>query len=94
MKRNYEQELMEAIAPFVEDYKQFPRGFAETDNLNDINECQKEVDEMMNNFNKCATAEEKRFFIKLEKDRWLNGKNAGAYGRFIARLEYLKTLVN
>ena len=92
MKRNYEQELMEAIAPFVEDYKQFPRGFAETDNLNNINELQKEVDEMMYGFNKYATLQEKKHFIKLEKDRWMNGKNAGAYGRYIARLEYLKTL--
>ena len=92
MKRNYEQELMEAIAPFVEDYKQFPRGFAETDNLNNLDECQKEVDEIMYNFNKLATTQEKKHLIKIEKDRWLNGKNAGAFGRYIARLEYLKTL--
>jgi hypothetical protein len=94
MKRNYQQELMEAIAPFVEDYKQFPRGFAETDNLNDLDECQKEVDKMMENFNNYSSAEHKRFIIKIEKDRWSDGKNAGAFGRYIARLEYLKTLVN
>ena len=90
MKRNYEKELMEAIAPFVEDYKQFPRGFAETDNLNDLDECQKEVDKMMWEFNHCDISD-KKSVIKREKDRWLNGRNAGAFGRYIGRLEYLKT---
>ncbi len=92
MKRNYEKELMEAIAPFVEDYKQCPVGFAETNNINNLDECQKKVDEMMLSFNKYSSAEHKRYIIKIEKDRWSDGKNAGAYGRYIARLEYLKTL--
>ena len=81
---------MTAVQPFVEDYQNYPRGFAETDNLNDIEECQKIVDNMMWEFNKIMTAGEKRSTIKREIDRWSNEKNAGGFGRFIARLEYLK----
>ena len=90
MKRNYEQELMEAITPFVNDYQQFPRGFAETDNLNDIDECQKQFDELMKWF-RIEDATFKKRVIKIEKDRWTNGKNAYGYGRLYARLVYLKS---
>ena len=87
--KNYEQELMLAIAPFVEDYKLHPYGFAETDNLNDIDECQKDVDKIMWVFNHSDMSDKKNI-IKKEIDRWCDGRNAGCFGRFIGRLEYLK----
>ena len=89
--KNYQEELMNAVQPFVADYQTHPIGFAETDNLNDIEECQKIVDSLMWDFNKCMTVTEKKHAIKRELDRWNNGKNAGGFGRYIARLEYLKT---
>jgi hypothetical protein len=93
-KRNYENELMEAIAPFVADYQEFPCGFAETDNLNDINECQKIVNEMLRDFNVFYTISDKKWAIKEEKNRWEQEKNAWCYGRYIARLNYLKNNKN
>lgn len=91
MKRNYQEELMVAISPFVAHYQKYPIGFAETDNLNDIYECQMIVDEIMNDFNFLKTAQEKKDAIKRELDRWNKGKNAGYIGRYYARLEYLKS---
>lgn len=90
-KINYEQQLMDAIAPFVENYKKYPHGFAETNNLNDIDECQKDVNELLSDFNLLMSTAEKKAVIAREINRWNNGKNAGGFGRYIARLEYLKT---
>jgi hypothetical protein len=81
---------MEAIIPFVEYYQKHPYGFAETDGLNDIDEAQSIVNEIMFNFNEIAKTKEKQQMIKKELDRWKEGRNAGAFGRYIGRLYYLK----
>lgn len=89
-KEEYQQQLLDAVAPFVEYYQKHPYGFAETDTLNDLQEAEQIVKEMMFDFNEQATTEWKRLLIKKELDRWKEGRNAGGYGRFIARLWYLK----
>lgn len=88
MTTDYRQELMDTIQPFVKYYQQFPMGFSETDNLNDVNECQKIVNELMLSFDNCSTSE-KKSIIKREVERFEKGKNAGTYGRYVARLIYL-----
>lgn len=87
---DYMQELMEAVEPFLQYYQQFPIGFAETDRLNDITECKNHVQELLNLFENC-NVNEKKSIIKREIERFNDGKNAGPYGRYMARLIYLKS---
>jgi hypothetical protein len=90
---DYTQELMEAVEPFLQYYQQFPIGFAETDRLNNIEECKKICQELLTSFQNCDT-HEKRTIIKREIERFNDGKNAGPYGRYMARLLYLNTNPN
>ena len=87
--QNLEIELRNAINPFVIHYQLCPVGFSETDNLNDINECQQIIDELMGLFRISDLDEQKRI-VNTEVERFKNGKNAGVYGRYFGRLNYLK----
>jgi len=89
---DYLQELMEVVEPFLQHYQQYPIGFAETDKLNDIEECKNIVQGLLNDFRMC-TSSEKRRIIQREIERFNDGKNAGPYGRYMARLLYLKSLL-
>lgn len=74
--------LMLAVQPFMEFYMECPVGFAETNNLNNIDECLKIIKELNSN---CDI----RSSIRQETKRFSEGKNAGAFGRYIGRLAYL-----
>lgn len=90
---NVVEAIVDATEPFVMDYIQHPYGFAETDNVNDMNELLKEIDL---SFMMLASEPDGRVrrglinqTVKREKTRWLNGRNAWFYGRFIGRVAYL-----
>jgi hypothetical protein len=74
--------LMLAVQPFMEYYVECPVGFAETNNLNDIDECVEIIRDINRGLNLPST-------IRQETQRFLDGHNAGSFGRYIGRLAYL-----
>jgi hypothetical protein len=73
-------------------YIKLPVGYAETDKLNDINECMNHINELFWGFELYPTPKQRakaiKETIKVETTRWKE-KNAWAYGRYIGRLAYL-----
>ena len=88
----YEDEIIDAVEPFAMNYINSPGGYAETDNLNDIDECMTQIERLFWNFYMTETKREKNQMIKqtikTETERWKQ-RNAWAYGRYIGRLAYL-----
>ena len=74
------------------DYIKSPFGFAETDNVNDLDLLTKEINNSFKMLSWELVPERNRLIksnIKRETERWNDGKNAGFYGRYIGRLAYL-----
>jgi len=90
--KHYVDEIIDVVEPFVMDYIESPFGYAETDNLNDINECITEIEHMFWNYEVAENKRERnkmiRDTIKIETERWKK-RNGWAYSRFIGRLAYL-----
>jgi hypothetical protein len=90
--KHYVDEIIDAVEPFVMNYIQCPVGYAETDGLDDINECITQIEHLFWNFDMAETKRERnrmiRQTIKTETERWKQ-RNAWAYGRYIGRLAYL-----
>jgi predicted transcriptional regulator len=90
--KHYVDEIIDVTEPFVMDYINSPHGFAETDNLNDIDECIREIEHMFWQYDVAENKRERNRMIKqtikTETERW-KMRNAWAYGRFIGRLGYL-----
>jgi hypothetical protein len=88
----YVDEIIDAVEPFAMNYIKFPVGYAETDNLNDIDECITEIEHLFWNFDMVDSKRERNKMInqtiKTETERWKD-RNAWAYGRMIGRLAYL-----
>ena len=85
-------EMIDAVEPFTMDYIKSPFGFAETDNLNDIQKC---LDEIYLHFVGIMAEPDGRVrrgyinrTIKRENERWKQG-NAAGFGRMVGRLGYL-----
>ncbi len=89
---HYVDEIIDVVEPFVMDYMKHPVGYAETDGLNDIDECITKIEELFWSFNMVDTKTERnrmiRETIKTETNRWKE-RNGWAYSRYIARLAYL-----
>ena len=87
------ESIVDSTEPFVMDYLKHPFGFAETDNVNDIDELVKDIDAIFYYLICEPDGRIRRGLvnhtIKREKLRWQEGKNATAYGRHIARLGHL-----
>ena len=87
------ESIVDATEPFVMDYIKYPLGFAETDNINDIDQLLKDIDNTFIEFKLETDGRIRRgminHVIKKETQRWNEGKNAWYYGRHIARLGYL-----
>lgn len=90
------EKLIDATEPFVMDYINRPYGFAETDNVYDIQELTAEIDDAF--YYGIGAETDGRIrkgllndAIKRETTRWKEGRNAGFYGRHIGRLAYLLT---
>jgi hypothetical protein len=89
--KHYVDDIIDVVQPFAMDYIKHPYGFAETDKLNDIDECIKEIDELFISFTLANQREYNRMVnetIEVEFKRWKD-RNAWAYGRYIGRLAYL-----
>lgn len=90
--KHYVDEIIDAVEPFAMDYIQSPYGYAETDKLNDIDECITQIEHMFWQFDVAETKRERNRMIKetikTETERWKQ-RNAWAYGRYIGRLAYL-----
>ena len=85
--------IVDATEPFVMDYLKHPSGFAETDNVNNVEILMKDIDA---GFYDLVCEPDGRIrrglvnhTVKREKLRWQEGRNAAFYGRHIARLGYL-----
>ena len=87
------ESIIDSTEPFVMDYIQSPFGFAETDNVDDIEGLVKDIDAIFYDLVCEPDGRIRRGLvnhtIKREKQRWLEGRNATTYGRHIARLGYL-----
>jgi hypothetical protein len=92
---NYQdiKKIMNSVEPFVMDYITCPVGYAETDNLNDINQLVNEIKEAYYGIEFEPDGRKRNRLvndiIKTETTRWSEGRNAGFYGRHIGRLAYL-----
>lgn len=90
--KHYVDEIIDAVEPFAMDYIESPYGFAETDNLNNIDECIREIEHMFWQYDVAENKRERNRMIKqtikTETERW-KMRNAWAYGRYIGRLAYL-----
>ena len=90
--KHYVDEIIDSVEPFAMAYIKHPYGFAETDNLNDLDECITEIEHLFWNFDMVDSKRERnrmiRETIKTETERWKE-RNAWAYGRYIGRLAYL-----
>ena len=90
--KHYVDEIIDSVEPFAMDYIKCPVGYAETDNLNDVDNCITKIEEIFWSFDMCETKRERNKMIKetikTETDRWKQ-RNAWAYGRYIGRLAYL-----
>ena len=87
------ERIIDSTEPFVMDYVDCPVGYAETNNLNDIDELTKEINEHFKEFSYVYDGRVRRGIInrivKTEISRWNEGRNAWYYGRHIGRLAYL-----
>lgn len=86
------ESIIDSVEPFVMDYIKHPFGFAETDNVNDLDLLTKEINNSFQMLSYDTAQERNRLIksnIKRETERWNDGKNAGFYGRHIGRLAYL-----
>ena len=90
--KHYVDEIIDAVEPFTMDYIKSPVGYHETDNLNDVDECITQIEQMFWNIDMAETKRERNQLIKqtikTETERWKQ-RNAWAYGRYIGRLAYL-----
>jgi hypothetical protein len=90
--KNYSVEaVLNAVEPFAMDYITLPVGFAETDNLNDIDKLIRELDNSFMSFmldDGRKVRSHIKFIVKIETERWKE-RNAWFYGRHIGRLAYL-----
>lgn len=90
--KHYVDEIIDSVEPFVMNYIKCPVGYAETDHLNDVNECITQIEHMFWQFDVAENKKERnrmiRETIKTESERWKE-RNAWAFGRYIARLAYL-----
>lgn len=88
---HYNEEIVNACEPFAMDYILSPFGFAETDNLNNIDEV---ISEIENGFwfisleGKRKQNQMIKHAVQIETERWKQ-RNAWGYGRMIGRLAYL-----
>ena len=87
------ESIIDSTEPFVLDYINYPVGYAETDELNDIDKLTKDIN---NHFRDIAYEQDGRVrrglinrVITIETTRWNEGRNAWYYGRHIGRLAYL-----
>lgn len=87
-------DVIEACAPFAE-LKYSHIGFAETEKVNSATECMKELCTMFYSMvdvnakgNLYVPVKTVKSAIKREQDRFKEN-NAGGYGRFFARLNYI-----
>jgi hypothetical protein len=88
---HYNEEIVNACEPFAMDYILSPFGFAETDNLNDINEVISDIENGFWMISLEGKREQKSMIkhaVKTETERWKQ-RNAWGYGRMIGRLAYL-----
>ena len=88
---HYNEEIVNACEPFAMDYILSPFGFAETDNLNDIDAVISDIENgfwMISLENKTEQRKMIRHAVKTETERWKQ-RNAWGYGRLIGRLAYL-----
>ena len=87
------ERIIDSTEPFVMDYVDCPVGYAETNNLNDIDELTKEINEHFKEFSYEYDGRVRRGLInrvvRIETTRWNEGRNAWYYGRHIGRLAYL-----
>ena len=85
------ERIIDSTDPFVMDYIKCPVGYAETNDLNDIDELLKEIDEHFT-YLACEDGRVRRGIInrtvRQETKLW-NVRNASYYGRHIGRLAYL-----
>jgi hypothetical protein len=88
---HYNDEIVSACEPFAMDYILSPFGFAETDNLNNIDEIISNIENgfwMISLENKTKQKQLIKHAVKTETERWKE-RNAWGYGRMIGRLAYL-----
>jgi hypothetical protein len=88
---HYNENIVNACEPFAMDYILSPFGFAETDNLNDIDEVISEIENafwMISLEDKRKQKSMIKHAVEKETERWKQ-RNAWGYGRMIGRLAYL-----
>lgn len=88
---HYNDEIVNACEPFAMDYILSPFGFAETDNLNNIDEVISEIENGFWMISLEGKREQKQMIkraVEKETERWKQ-RNAWGYGRMIGRLAYL-----
>jgi hypothetical protein len=88
---HYNDEIVSSCEPFAMDYILSPFGFAETDNLNDIDEVISDIENgfwMISLEPKVKQRQLIKHAVKTETERWKQ-RNAWGYGRMIGRLAYL-----
>jgi hypothetical protein len=86
-------EIIDSTESFVMDYIECPVGYTETDNLNDINDLVKLIELSFYEIEFEPDGRRRRgltnHIVKKERKRWIEGHNAGFYGRHIGRLAHL-----
>ena len=88
---HYNENIVNACEPFAMDYILSPFGFAETDNLNDVDEVISEIENgfwMISLEPKGNQTKMIKHAVATETERWKQ-RNAWGYGRMIGRLAYL-----
>jgi len=87
------ERIIDSTEPFVMDYIECPVGYTETNNLNNINELTKEINEHFKDFTYEEDGRVRRHMInrviKTEISRWNESHDAWYYGRHIGRLAHL-----
>ena len=90
---NAQEGIVDATRDFVLDYVKHPVGYAETDNVNDIDKILSDIDMSFAEFGFEEDGRVRRgminYVIKTEKKRWEEGRNAWFYGRHIGRVAHL-----
>ena len=88
---HYNERIVNACEPFAMDYIKSPFGFAETDNLNDIDEVISDIENGFWMISLEPKRKQNQFIkhaVEMETKRWKE-RNAWGYGRMIGRLAYL-----